>query len=358
MKFVPRDHKIARLWVEACTASLSIDKQETAAMYANLCGFRTWESIVQAIGNQRPSLVDEDCNQDIVSERKDFYRDILVDIYTMNPSYADYLVDHLSPSSGKIPKKFSFDHESMHDDLSEGTINLLPPGMDMQTLQAGMQDFIEMLAETVPELAGIDTSNFMERMRISAPVDPADYYNFCASMGWEIIEDTYAEEYENCKPMFCMNASFGDVFVYANSLSKIPMDNDDEMAEHLKAMVLADAKESTDFPAIVLFAGKFMTKDYRGKTFTCGGCLYKDGEWYDFLLNKEMDTVDKLFEAAESDIDLNNPAAEYEDSGNFALVCFLAYTNEINSYQEVFDHEIMTVGSPSGWGSVLLGGKK
>ena len=358
MKFIPRDHKIARLWVEACAASLSIEKQEAAAMYANLCGFKTWESVVQAIGSQKPSMVDEDCNPDIVAERKDFYRDILVDIFTMNPSYAEYMTENLSPSSGKMPKKFSFAHESMHDGLRDGSMSLFPPGMDMRMLQEGMQDFIEMLADTVPELAGMDTSNFVDRMRISAPIDPADYYNFCADMGWDIIEETYAEEYEHCKPLFCMNSSFGDVFVYANSLSKIPMDNADEMAEHLKEMVLADAKESTDFPAIILFAGKFMTRDYRGKQFTCGGCLYKDGEWYDFLLNQDMDTVEKVFEAAESDIDLNNPGLEFEDKNSRALVSFLAYTYGKDSYKEVLDHEIMTVGSPSGWGAVMLGKKK
>lgn len=358
MKFIPRDHKIARLWVESCTASLSIEKQEAAAMFANLCGFRTWESVVQVIGNQIPTIVDEDCNPDIVSERKNFYREILVSVFAMNPTYADYLVENLSPSSGKTPKKFSFDHDSMHDDLKEGVMSLIPPGMDFRALQEGMQDFIEMLAETVPSLAGMDTRNFVDRMRISSPIDPADYYNFCSSMGWEIIEDTYAEDYEHCKHLFCMNASFGDVYVYANSLSKIPMDNDDEMAEHLKAQVLEDAKESTDFPAIILFAGKFMARDYRGKSFTCGGCLYKDGEWYDFLLNQGMDTVDKLFEAAEADIDLNNPSLEFEDKNNYALVSFLAYTNEKGTYQEVFEHQIMTVGSPSGWGTVLLGDKK
>lgn len=358
MKFIPRDHKIARLWVDACSSSLSIEKQEAASMYANLCGFKTWDAIIKAIGKAKPSPVDEDCGSDVVAERKAFYQEVLVNVFTMNPLYATYLVDTLSPSSGKVPKRFSFDHESMHDELREGVMPLMPPGMTMETLRDGMESFIEMLADKIPSLEGIDTTNLMERMRISGPIDPADYYNFCSTMGWEIIEESYAEEYEHGKPLFCLNSSFGDVLVYANSLSKVPGDHDDEMAEHLHELVLDDARQGTDFPAVILFAGKFMTKDYRGKKFTCGGSLYKDGEWYDFLVNRDMDTVDKLFEAAEADVDLNNPDERYADDKNIAIGSFLAVSYGLSSLKEVFSHRIMTVGSPSGWGAVMLGEKR
>lgn len=358
MKFIPRDHKMARLWVECCSSSLSIEKAEAASIYANLCGFRTWDAIVQGIGSARPSIVDEDVDADTFAERKDFYMSVLVEVQAMNPYHASYLLDNLSPSSGKVPRRFSFDHLTMHDAPDENILNLFPPGMDMRAIEEGMQDFIEMLAKVNPAMAGVDTSNFMERMRISGEVSPADYCNFCVNMGWDIITDTYAEEYEHFKPMLCLNSSMGDVFVYANSLTKTPMDDNDEMADYVQEMVLKDAKESTDFPNIILFSGKFMSKDYKGNKFTCAGSLYSGGEWYDFLINRDMDTVEKLFEAAEADIDLNNPPECYADEGSATIGIFLALSNGLKSVDQVFDHKILKSGSASGWGALMLGDRK
>lgn len=324
-------------------------------MYACLCGFKTWESVIQAISTQKPSKVDEECEEELLMDRKAFYRQILDEVFDISPPYVEHMVDHLSPSSGKIPKKFVLERESLFDGLRSGLTDLLPPGMDMKMLQEGMRDFVAFLEERMPEMAGMDPASFKEKLRALRPVDPADYFNFCDSFGWDIIEESYNEDYEHCKPMFCLNSSHGDVLVYANSLSKLPTNNDDEVADQLKAAVLADAREGSDFPVVLLFAGRFMAMDHQGKGFTCGGCLYKDGEWYDFLLNHEMTTVDKLIEAAEADIDLSAPDPAYEDMGGVALVTFLAATSGLPSLEDVIKHEILIDGTPAGWGTVMLG---
>lgn len=38
-QFIATEHKLARLWVDACGKSLGIERAEAAAMYANMCGF-------------------------------------------------------------------------------------------------------------------------------------------------------------------------------------------------------------------------------------------------------------------------------------------------------------------------------
>lgn len=350
MKFIPRDHKMARLWVEACAAGLRIDKQVAAAMYANLCGFKTWDLIVKAIGSQKPSIVDEDCDEDTLTERKDFYFNILDEVFTLPGNHIDYLVEKMSPSSGKIPKRFQLEHSRSRGSMG----GIFQADIDLETIHEGMQGILKMLAKQIPGLADIDPEDLMDHMRVSRPVEPATYYNFCENMGWDIIEESYDEDFEPCKPIFCLRASFGDVFVYASSLSKIPTDHEDELAEKLKEDVLKDAKESTDFPAVILFAGNFMSLHHNDKKFTCGGCLYKDGEWYDFLVNKNMDTVDKLFEAAESDVDLSNPDVEYADVGAFAILTFLCVANNVSTPQELGDRRVMATGPKQGWGTVVV----
>lgn len=354
MKFIPRDHKMARLWVEACAAGLRVDKQVAAAMYANLCGFKTWDLIVKAIGSQKPSIVDEECDEETVAERKEFYFDVLEGVFSLPEDHIDYLVEEMSPSSGKVPKRFQLEHEPKHSRSRGAMSGMFSTEFDLETINEGMQGILKMLAKQIPGLADIDPDELMDHMRVSRPVEPAAYYNFCDNMGWDIIDDTYDEEFEPCKPMFCLSASFGDVFVYASSLSKIPTDNDDELAEKLKMDVLMDAKQITDFPAVILFAGNFMTLHHNDKKFTCGGCLYKDGEWYDFLVNKNMDTVDKLFEAAESDVDLNDPDVKYADVGAFAILTFLCVANDVSTPQELGERRVMATGPKQGWGTVVV----
>lgn len=72
MKFIPKQTKNARLWVEAVTKSLKIDKAEVAGMYANLCGYPTWPQLISAVNCTQPSQSDEECSSDIVQTRKAF----------------------------------------------------------------------------------------------------------------------------------------------------------------------------------------------------------------------------------------------------------------------------------------------
>lgn len=357
MKVIPSDHKKARLWVEACSASLAIDKAESAAMFANMCGFKTWEAIIKVIGAQAPSSLDESLTSEQLADRRAGYIEVLVEMFGMNPHYASHLVTNLSPSSEKLPRKIAIDSASMHDPLKDSQTPLFPPGMESM-LEEGMEAFVEMMKQSHPELANVDMTNFAERMRISKPVNPGLYFDFCQNHGWAVIEESYEEEYVFGEPSFSIDSSFGPIPVYANSIVQMPYDTDDEMAEHVREVVLEDASDLDDDPTVILFWGLPLSREVRGVYFTCPGSLYHDGEWHDILLNAEMTSVEDMIKKVVAGIDYNNPDKIFEDKHNQSLKTFLALQVGATNSHELSKFEIMSIGGASGWSSPLIGNKK
>ena len=62
-------------------------------MYANLCGFRTWDEIAQVIGTQ-PSPFDESLEKEILESRRATYTGVLVEIFGLrtNLNWTTYVV--------------------------------------------------------------------------------------------------------------------------------------------------------------------------------------------------------------------------------------------------------------------------
>jgi hypothetical protein len=356
MKIIPADHQRAGLWVDACVASLRMDRAEAAAMFANLCGFRTWDEVSQVIGTQRPSPYDESLEKEILASRRDNYIRVLVEIFGLNPFHASYLVRNLSPSSQKLPRKISFDSSEMHDPDKDGRIPLIPPGME-DMMEEGMEAFLDMMKESNPEFAKIDTTNFAERMRISKPVNPGLYWDYCANHGWEPIEETYKEEYVFGEPSFSLKSKVGQIPVYANSIVQLPYDEDDEMAIHVREVVLCDAMESDDDPTLILFWGSPITKKVDGLYFTCPGSLYAEGRWHDILLNKLMTSVDLMIDKVVHGIDFNNPDKSFEDKQCQSIKTFLALQVGATDSDELSKFEIVSIGSASGWSTPFIGEK-
>lgn len=357
MKIIPESHKKARLWVEACAASLDVEKAVAAAMYANICGFGSWNSIVQIIGTQQPSPLDETLNSEQLSERRSGYIEILVSVFDMNPSYASYLVSHLSPTSGKHPKKIAFNAQSMHGSEDDAGIPLIPPGMESM-MEEGMEAFLAMMKENHPEFADFDTTNFAERLRISKPLNPGLYYDFCKNLGWDLDESSYEEDYVFGEASFSINSPKGKVLVYANSIVQTPYDTEDEMANHVRTTVVEDAYDFSDDPRLILFWGQPMTKKVKDLSFTCLGSIYVNGSWSDMLLNTEMRNVDTMLEMVSKGIDFNNPDPIFADKHNLAARIFLALSIGAQSLEELNEYEIMQFGSPSGWNSPMVSEKR
>jgi hypothetical protein len=325
-------------------------------MYANLCGFRSWNAIVQVIGTQAPTPLDETLSAEDLAVRRSEYIAVLVSVFGMNPHYASHLVASLSPTSERLPRKIAFDSTSMYDSDEDGRIPLIPPGMESM-LEEGMDAFLDMLKESNPELRDFDTTNFAERMRISKPINPGVYYDFCQNHGWDLDEESYEEEYVFGEPSFSINSPNGDVLVYANSIVQTPYDKEDEMAEHVRSTVLQNAIEFYDNPRLILFWGQPMSKTVGNFHFTCPGSLYVDGKWHDMLMNAQMRSVDTMIEMVRSGIDFNNPDKIFDDKYSQTAKTFLALTVGAKNSEELSKFKIMTIGSASGWNTPIISGK-
>lgn len=359
-QFIATEHKLARLWVEACGKSLGIERAEAAAMYANLCGFRTWDAVTNAIGSRQPSVPDEQLDVPELMARRDTYIAVMVDVFALNPNMAIHLAANLSPSSAKVPKAISIDRSTVHSPDEEEGLNLYVPGFDDPRVADSL--FKELLAGA-PGLEGINLDNFSERMRISNPVEPEIYWNFYSDMGLDLIEDTFAEDYEYGAPSFYMPCSpeiseNGSVPVFLTSLAYTPLDHHDKMADEVRRVMLESAGALNGSDTLLLCWGHLQHKDVGGKRFTYAGQIHHNGTWYDLLLNRSLDSFDKFLNAATALQDINEPGPEFQDKGSECLIRFFMVQTQSESSAEFFqNYTVSTLGNPSGWSIGMIGSK-
>jgi hypothetical protein len=353
MKIILAAHDRAMLWIDACSQSLAIDKAESAAMLANMCGFRTWDELMSVVGTQAPTPLDELLEPEVLASRRSRYIEVLVDIFGMNPHHASYLASTLSPTSQKTPRTISFDSATMHDPLRDGLIPLIPPGMESM-MEEGVEAFLQMMKDSNPQMADFDTSNFFERMRISKPINPRVFYDFCAEQGWDMIESSYRADCIFGQSSFSLISNLGPIPVYINSIAQIPYDSDDEMAEHVRAVVLEDACELNDDPTLILFWGLPLFREVNGKRYTCPGSLHHKGDWHDILITPEMRRVEAMIEKVTKGIDYNNPDPSFEDIKNKSFRTFIALRLGLETVDELDAIQVPSTGSASGWCSPLI----
>lgn len=358
MQFIAHNHKVARLWVDALCSNLKIDKAEAAAMYANMCGFRTWDRLVDTIGKAPPSALDEDIGDEQLLERRDFYTNILVDVFAMNPHIARHVSSTMSPSSGKLPKKIPIDLEMLYEADSD-SISLFQPGADLANLQE--QVFKDLLGDRLGE--DFDFTNFSDRIRISVPVDPSGFFNYFNGLGFSPIDNSYDENYEYGEPSFFLpypESEQGNkrIPVYITSLSYTPQDEQDKMADSVKKVVLENALEYMKIPEILLCWGKGLNKEIKGKSFTSLGSIYSKGKWHEILMCENTNSVDKLFKTIGDIGDYNDPNPWFEDKGRMYYLGFVAATNGLETIMELREYESFHVGGPTGWNMTLIGPKK
>lgn len=257
-QFIATEHKLARLWVVACGKSLGIERAEAAAMYANLCGFRTWDATINAIGNRPPSVPDEQLEVPDLMARRERYIDVMVDVFALNPSMAIHLAANLSPSSAKVPKAISIDRSTVHSPTEEDVLSLYMPGFDDPRVADAM---LKDLLVGAPGLEGINLDNITDRLRISRPVEPGVYWDFYSDMGFDLIEDTYFEDYEYGEPSFFMTCSpeiseREGVPVFLTSLAYTPLHHHDQMADKVRRVMLESAESITGADTLLVSANK------------------------------------------------------------------------------------------------------
>lgn len=353
MRFVPENQKIAILWVNVVSSSLGIDKAEAAAMFANLCGFPSWEILMSNIGSIEPSQYDEHCSVDIVQTRLAFYVDVLVSVFGMHQDFAQYLVDHASPSSKTKPKKFSISRDQLYEPGDPSSVNFREmarmAGLDSEDkMHEAMEEFAKMaLGDDVPEDFSFD--DFADRLRVSKPVEPSDYYNLATSLDWDTIEDTYNEEYVYGEESFWLTDDRGiDIPVYLTSLVRTPLDTSDDMANEVMSIVAEHSLQECGSNRALLFWGSPVMKQVSDCWFVHYGVYLKNGEWREFLLN-ESTTIEGLFKQNFEDIDC--PDSIYEDKHRQLAIAFQKMLSGIEQGKPIKAAEI---GTLSGWNQLML----
>lgn len=359
-QFIATDHKLSRLWVEACGKSLGIERAEAAAMYANLCGFRTWDAVTSAIGNRPPSVPDEQLEVPELMARRDSYIAVMVEVFALNPSMAIHLAANLSPSSAKVPKAISIDRSTLHSPPEEDGLSLYVPGFDDPRVADAM---LKDLLVGAPGLEGISLDNLTDRLRISHAVEPAVFWDFYSDMGLDLIEDTYVEDYEYGAPSFFMPCSpeiseSEEVPVFLTSLAYTPLDHHDQMADEVRRVMLESAKAITGADTLLLCWGHLQQKEIGGKRFTYAGQIHHKGTWRDLLLNRSLDSFDKLLHAATALKDINEPGPEFQDKGSECTIRFFMVQTQCESSAEFFEkYTVNSIGNPSGWSLGMIGSK-
>lgn len=359
-QFIAREHKLARLWVEACGKSLGIERAEAAAMYANLCGFRTWDAVTSAIANRQPSVSDEQLEASELMTRRDSYIAVMVDVFALNPSMAVHLAANLSPSSAKVPKAISIDRSTLHSPSDKDDLNLYMPGFDDPRVTDAM---LKDLLAGAPGLQGVNLDNLTDRLRISHSVEPWVFWDFYSDQGFDLIEDTYVEDYEYGAPSFFMSCSpeiseSEMVPVFLTSLAYTPLDHHDKMADEVRRVMLESAKAITGGDTLLLCWGHLQQKEIGGKRFTYAGQIHHKGSWRDLLLNRSLDTFDKLLQAATGLQDINEPGPEFQDKGLECTIRFFMVQTQCESSAEFFQkYTVNGIGNPSGWSLGMIGAK-
>lgn len=353
MRYIPATTKQARLWVDAVSKSLKIEKSEASQIYARLCGFNSWDQLMPQIGQGEPSPSDEHVTKDILETRKRIYSERLVDDFGMNESMAEYLIDKVSPSSARKPQRFSIDTTSLYGVDPEQGVNLgeLFKTLEMETgqdMNSALEQFAkETLGDSVPEDFSFD--NFAERMRISKPLDPGAWYDLLKTIGWDLIEESFRSEYVYGEESFVALKEGAEVPVFITSLFRAPSDFDDEMANSVMEVVEDYALEELDCEEALLFWGQPGVKRIDGKAYTHFGMYYTEGEWHEFLINKDT-SISDLFNQHNEMESIESPPESLSDKDFMLAVAAIKVTNHIDQTKRVSFSEL---GTKSGWNSLM-----
>lgn len=354
MKYIPSSTKQARLWVDAISKSLGLEKSLASHMYTRLCGFNNWDRLVNQIGSTSASPLDEQVTKDVLETRKAFYVGCLTEEFGMNEGMAEYIIERASPSSNKKPQRFSVNTESLYNDDSKDSIDLHQLfkdfGMDSgEGFDKVFEEFArEALGDDLPE--DFSFENLTERMRISKPLDPGAWYDLCATIGWELDEESFRPEYVYGEESFFALKEGEAIPVFITSLSRAPSDVDDTMANRVMDLVEEYAVEELDCDEAILFWGQPGIKKIKDKFYTHFGMYYTEGQWHEFLINKDT-TISDLFDQHNQMESIEEPPESLSDEGCMLATASIKAINHIDQERDV---SFAQMGTKTGWNMLLV----
>lgn len=240
-----------------------------------------------------------------------------------------------------------------------------PDALDLAALRemSGLDDpaqaekmLKDLLGDAMPE--GFDFTNFEDRLRMSGEVDAACWFDILQALGWTVIDDeSFNPQAEFGEPsMVIDDPALGHVPVFLSSVSRAPHDYDDKAAGWVMEACLENILEDwPDAETAYLLWKAPLRKVIKGRSYCHLGMLLYEDTWREVLVNKQCDTLAKVYQL--------NRALESIDSEPEELVDdHEAVFMGISRFIAGMDHpdapktgwKIMEAGTQSGWNSVMI----
>lgn len=351
--------KHAKLSANALSESLKIKPNAAREYLAQALEYETWDRYVEAINKNKPEEIDANLSPDIANHRLGLFAQNLEDIFDIHQVVASNLAATINPFSGGKPKPYRIDIEDDEDDSDSLNMHDL---FEMGGGEEGMLDFIHKMAEDVPELESLkhitDVKDFQNKLRISHPIEPADYYNALANVTtWNIDDTFYEEDYSYLDASFHLVSPFDDVSypVYLVSLCASPGDTNDKVFEQIKE-VIGNYKGR----GLILFKGPIFKK-LNDDTFVVIGTFFNGKSWsWTLLTDDDPETQSKEILADNYDLESPIPNSKFsvkerDNFPNHVVYQFIAQGGGDQTTDTIkIPNEFVTVGGVGGWSSMLF----
>jgi hypothetical protein len=320
MKLIPHSHTAAFNWINQAWAFLEITPMETAQLLAQICGFRDWEELANAVSGQsaptpfcvltadqlrsmsEKSLEQINVRQQRVLRRQSRLCDHFLEgfLETMSVLKLEAINDNCSKMRTTLP-----------DLLKEITA----PGGDMDEELGELFELMEASAS------------------LHRQVDPKRYLDFAQAMGWCIDAATFVPHHTPYDVSFYAADNAGRAIpVFIFSLVTEPGDQDDEEAMEIKKRVATLADMAEWERVIVMWGECHVLSDDQEHHITCVGSLLDKNEWLEMFVCASTNTVDALFSLnlqAEKDWRERHELMPYAtDVGFFAASAFNTYVRQ------------------------------
>ncbi|KSQ21763.2 hypothetical protein APB26_32815 [Pseudomonas aeruginosa] len=325
-------------------------------MLANLCGFASWDLMSHTISTTRPSQPDEQLPKSSLHRRHERYISVLTEVFTFDPLFARYLIQHLSPSSCRQFKPFSIDQSQMHGPRDTKGINIAEMA-DVLGVDFDDATFAEsvkrLLGDDLP--TGFNFSNLEDSIRALRGVESWPWFNIFMSLGWGPVDESYNEEPTEGEPAFLIaDQVHGIVPVFLSPFCRTPNDHNDTGAEASMQRALASytiGRASGVFGNSAYLLWSFpLSKEIKGTHYCHLGMILRDGEWREALVNEHVDSFSKLYSLNTKIFSIEDGHPELGDSGQ-------RFFDSINRHMAGMDDpgapkkgwRFVEVGSFSGW---------
>lgn len=286
-RFIFSDVTRAQQWVEACARSLNIARVDASIILAHLCGFPSWDHMVQNIGIVPPTACDEAIEEKQRKSRKARYIKLLTTGFSLDKDSGSHLIENLSPSSSKPFKVLALDVPDLKVSREKENPDASDRGEDEESGEN--IDFDRLLEHLAGEGFDHETmSDILNSLRLSGETYPDRWFNILTYLGWNIPEETFDEDAELGEPaMICLDDELGEVPVYLCATVRSPYDDGDETTALAMTMCMNDFDYGEYGETALLIWSGPAYKKIRKKYYCHIGMMAFDGEWIEILINKD-----------------------------------------------------------------------